>query len=94
MHDQNSSGINPSGGNRHMYNADGSLNQIAKDLNRENYLNFMRMKNSEDRYKISAYGMTNEHEFFAETFVMYHRKDPTLPEQQVEYFDRYFKLTK
>ena len=95
MHDQKTGGINSNRGvNKKMLNADGSLNDLVKQLNRDNYNNYVKMKASEDKYKISAYGMTNEHEFFAETFLMYHKKDPALPATIVEYFDRYFALTK
>lgn len=95
MHDQLSGGINGVRGvNKAMLNHNGQLNDLAKDLNRENYKNYIKARSNGDKYKISAYGMSNEHEFFAETFVMYHRKDVTLPSYIVEYFDRYFKLTK
>jgi hypothetical protein len=95
LHDQKTGGINGlMGVNKGMINANGQLNDLAKDLNRENYNNYIKARSNGNKYKISVYGMTNEHEFFAETFVMYHRKDPALPNYMVEYFDRFFALTK
>ena len=95
LHDQLSGGINSVRGvQKKMLNTDGQLNDLAKELNRENYKNYIKARSNGDKYKISAYAASNEHEFFAETFVMYHRKDATLPNYLVEYFDRYFQLTK
>ena len=95
MHDQKTGGINGiSGVNKGMINAGGQLNDLAKDLNRENYKNYIKARSNGDKYEISVYAMTNEHEFFAETFVMYHKKDPDLPSYLIEYFDRFFALTK
>ncbi|RAJ24988.1 zinc-dependent peptidase [Pedobacter cryoconitis] len=95
LHDQRTGGINGTKAiNKKMQNPDGSLSDLAKELNRENYKNYVKARSNGDKYKISAYAASNEHEFFAETFTMYHRKDATLPSYLVEYFDRYLALTK
>lgn len=95
LHDQRTGGINGAKAViKKMLNHDGSLNDLAKELNRENYKNYIKARSNGDIYKVSAYAASNEHEFFAETFTMYHRKDVTLPSYLVEYFDRYFAITK
>ncbi|MEJ5962805.1 phage minor head protein [Pedobacter immunditicola] len=68
--------------------------QMATELDSEHYLLYGRAKQNGDIYKISAYGASNNKEFFAETFVMYMAKDPDLPIYIVEYFDKLFRMTK
>lgn len=80
--------------NKKMLGADGRLNDLAVDLNKEAYRTYIKAKSNGDIYKVSYYGSTNKEEFFAETFLMYYKKDPDLPTYIVEFFDKYFTLTK
>lgn len=80
--------------NKNMIGADGLPLEVAKELNREAYRNYIKAKSNDDIYKVSYYGSTTKEEFFAETFLMYTKKDPDLPSYIVEFFDRYFALTK
>ncbi|MBE9598758.1 phage minor head protein [Pedobacter sp. MC2016-24] len=94
MNDQLTGGINGIRGvNKKMLGANGQLNDLAKDLNKEAYRNYIKAKSNGDIYKVSYYGSTSKEEFFAETFLMYTKKDPDLPSYIVEFFDRYFALT-
>jgi hypothetical protein len=95
VNDQLTGAINGIRGvNKKMLDADGQLNDLAKDLNKEAYRNYIKAKSNGDIYKVSYYGSTTKEEFFAETFLMYTKKDSDLPEYIVEFFDRYFALTK
>lgn len=95
LNDQLTGAINGARGvNKTMLDSNGQLNEVAKELNREAYRNYIKAKSNDDIYKVSYYGSTTKEEFFAETFLMYTRKDPDLPSYIVEFFDKYFALTK
>jgi Phage Mu protein F like protein. len=95
LNDQLTGAINGTRGvNKAMLGFDGQLNEVAKELNREAYRNYIKAKSNDDIYKVSYYGSTTKEEFFAETFLMYTRKDPDLPSYIIEFFDKYFALTK
>lgn len=68
--------------------------QMAQQLNEEHIELYRLASKNGDLYKISAYGSTNNKEFFSETFVMYMAKDPELPIYIREFFDKMFTLTK
>jgi hypothetical protein len=68
--------------------------QMAQQLNEEHIELYRLASKNGDIYKVSAYGSTNNKEFFSETFVMYMAKDPELPIYIKEFFDKMFTLTK
>jgi len=80
--------------NKYMLGLDGQPNELAKYLNRDVANNYIKAKNNGDIYNVSYYASTTKDEFFAETFLMYTKKDPQLMDYMYEFFDRYFALTK
>lgn len=94
LHDQLVGGINGTRAlNTLRANKEG-YKQMVQLLN-EDHIDIYRLaQRNGDIYKISAYGATNNKEFFSETFVMYMAKDPELPVYIKEFFDKMFTLTK
>jgi hypothetical protein len=72
----------------------GNPNVEQRQLNSHLNRLFDKAKKSGDIGNISEYSMTNEREFFAETFTMYEFKDKNLPSYMKDYFDDYFEKTK
>jgi hypothetical protein len=94
LHDQMLAGIN---GTRALNTTRANkvgYKQMAQQLNEEHTELYRLAHKNGDIYKVSAYGASNNKEFFSETFVMYMAKDSELPVYVKEFFDKMFTLTK
>lgn len=94
LHDQLIGGLNGDMALNNIRRMTGGYSQMARELNTEHIRLFKLAQENGDIYKISAYGASNNKEFFSETFVMYMAKDPELPIYLLEFFDKLFRLTK
>jgi len=94
LHDQFIGGLNGDMALNNIRRSTAGYTQMARELNSEHIQLYKLAQTNGDIYKISAYGASNNKEFFSETFVMYRNNDPDLPIYIKEFFNKLFRMTK